>query len=105
MSGLIYLITGASRGIGRAYVTALLQRSNGNSTVVAAVRNPQDKNAQSLKDIKPADGNKLLVVKIDTVKEEDPKLAVEALKTEHGLERLDVGRLRFFRMWCVLKWY
>lgn len=93
MSGLFYLVTGASRGIGRAYVTALLQRgdaANANNTIIAAVRNPSDANAKSLFDIKPVNGNKLVVVKIDSAQDDDPKKAAEELKTKYGIDHLDV---------------
>lgn len=98
MSGLVYLITGASRGIGRAYVTALLQRSNSNSTIIAAVRNPEDSNSKSLKAVEAANGNKLIVTKIDTVVDDDPKKAVEELKTNHGIDRLDVSQDLYSRL-------
>lgn len=99
MSGLIYLVTGASRGIGRAYTSALLQRnspSHINTTVIAAVRNPDDSTSKSLFDIKPVNGNRLIVVKIDSAQDDDPKKAVEDLKTEYGIDHLDVSLVLFF---------
>lgn len=96
MSGLIYLVTGASRGIGRAYASALLQRnsaSHANTTVIAAVRNPNDSNSKSLFDIKPANGNKLVVIKIDSSQDDDPKKAVEELKATYGIDHLDVSAI------------
>lgn len=94
MPGLIYLITGASRGIGRAYLAALLKRENNNDTIIAAVRNLEDKNSKSLSELGVAKGNQLIVVKIDSAKDGDPHKAVEELKSKHGISRLDVCTAR-----------
>lgn len=97
MSNLIYLVTGASRGIGRAYISALLQRNNHKDTIIAAVRNPEDSNSKSLYYLPTSGGNKLIVVKIDSVADDDPAKAVKELKNKHGIERLDV-RLFLFHL-------
>lgn len=78
-------------------MTALLQRSNSNSTIIAAVRNPEDNSSKSLKEVEAAKGNRLIVVKIDTVVDDDPKKAVEDLKTSHGIDRLDVSQALYTR--------
>lgn len=96
MPNLIYLVTGASRGIGRAYTSALLERERSNDTIIAAVRNPEDSNAQSLRDLKIANGNKLVVVKIDSVEGDDPKKAMAELKNTHGIDYIDVCILLSF---------
>ncbi|KAI1080907.1 putative aflatoxin biosynthesis ketoreductase nor-1 [Whalleya microplaca] len=78
------LITGANQGIGRALVEAYLSRSN--QTIIGAVRNPE---STTLKSIKPAEGSKLLVVKIEATSETDPAGAIEQIKAA-GINALDV---------------
>ncbi|KAI0012470.1 putative aflatoxin biosynthesis ketoreductase nor-1 [Xylariaceae sp. FL0662B] len=78
------LITGANQGIGRALVEAYLSRPN--QTVIGAVRNPE---STTLKSIKPAEGSKLVVVKIEATSETDPARAIEQIKAA-GINALDV---------------
>lgn len=89
-ASLIYLITGASRGIGRAYAEALLKKT-GNITVIAAVRDVSGANAKSLEEAEIAPGNKLVTVKIDSIRDDDAAKAVEQLKNEYNIDRLDVS--------------
>lgn len=86
---LTYLVTGASRGLGRAYVEALLTRSSPAATVIAAARNINDEGMKSLASVKAAEGSRLITVKLDVVKEQDAIDALETLK-EHDVEHLDV---------------
>ncbi|KAI1470848.1 putative aflatoxin biosynthesis ketoreductase nor-1 [Daldinia caldariorum] len=79
------LITGANQGVGRALVEAYL--SCPNKTVIGAVRNPE---TTTLKSIKPAEGSRLLVVKIEATSETDPAKAVEEIKAA-GIDSLDVA--------------
>ncbi|CAG7936829.1 unnamed protein product [Penicillium salamii] len=88
MTSKIYLITGASRGIGRGLVEKFLARSN--TTVVAAVRDPATTSSQSLQSLPKGEASNLIVVKIDSKSQTDPAGAVETLKTEHGIDHLDV---------------
>ncbi|TDZ15780.1 Norsolorinic acid ketoreductase nor1 [Colletotrichum orbiculare MAFF 240422] len=82
-----YLITGANRGIGRGFVTFLLQRPS--TTVVAAVRDPSHTTSQSLSSLAAAKGSKLVIVKIDSAIDSDPAAAISALQTEHNIAALD----------------
>ncbi|KAH7067322.1 aflatoxin biosynthesis ketoreductase nor-1 [Paraphoma chrysanthemicola] len=87
MASLTYLITGANRGIGRGFTTALLQRPN--TTVVAAVRDVA-KSTPVLDALPKAAGSKLVIVKIDSSVDSDPKTAVSELQSKHGITSLDV---------------
>ncbi|KAI1662065.1 putative aflatoxin biosynthesis ketoreductase nor-1 [Daldinia decipiens] len=78
------LITGANQGIGRALVEAYLSRPN--QTIIGAVRNPE---STTLRNIKPAEGSKLLVVKIEATSETDHAVAVDQIKAA-GINALDV---------------
>ncbi|KAK3063137.1 hypothetical protein LTS18_002658, partial [Coniosporium uncinatum] len=82
-----YLITGANRGIGRGLATAYLLRPN--STVIAAVRDPEKSTSKDLANLPTAQGSKLITVKIDSTSESDPAEAVKSL-SEHSVSHLDV---------------
>ncbi|KAJ5823592.1 hypothetical protein N7447_005932 [Penicillium robsamsonii] len=88
MGDTIYLITGASRGIGRGIVEKLLARPN--TTVIAAVRDPAGASSQSLESLSKDDSSRLIIVKIDSKSSTDPAAAVETLQREHGLDHIDV---------------
>ncbi|KAL3418675.1 short-chain dehydrogenase [Phlyctema vagabunda] len=85
---LTYLITGASRGIGRGFVFALLQKPS--TTVIAAVRDPSKASSKSLADLPKAAGSKLIIVKIDSVENSDASNAVRQLQEDHDIKHLDV---------------
>ncbi|KAF9692066.1 hypothetical protein EKO04_010179 [Ascochyta lentis] len=86
-SGLTYLVTGANRGIGKGFTTALLSRPN--TTLIAAVRDVA-KSTPILEQIPRAQGSKLVVVKIDSSVEADPKNAVDELASKHAITSIDV---------------
>ncbi|KAG9192765.1 norsolorinic acid ketoreductase [Alternaria panax] len=86
-SSLTYLITGANRGIGKGFTSTLLQRPN--TTVIAGVRDVA-KSTSALEALTKASGSKLIIVKIDSSVETDPKNAVAELQSKHGITSLDV---------------
>ncbi|PWN87984.1 NAD(P)-binding protein [Acaromyces ingoldii] len=86
--GLIYLITGASRGIGRSLTALLLSRPN--NTVIAAVRKIDDDNAKALNALPRESGSKIILVKLDGVVESDAHAAVDTLIKAHHIEHIDV---------------
>jgi len=83
-----YLITGANRGIGGGLVKVYLSRPN--SVVVAAVRDTFSPSSEALFRLPRGDGSSLFVVKLDNLSETDAKEVVEELKTDHGIDRLDI---------------
>ena len=87
-SDLTYLITGASRGIGKGFVTELLQRPS--TTVIAAVRDPSKDTSKSLAHLPVAPGSKLIIVKLDSAVETDAFDAVTSLRQDHKITSLDV---------------
>lgn len=87
MSSLTYLVTGANRGLGKGFTTTLLLRPN--TTVIAAVRNVA-KSTAVLEKIPKAQGSKLIVVKLDSSVESDPKDAVKELHSKYAITSIDV---------------
>lgn len=83
-----YLITGASRGLGRGFVAAYLAQPD--SIVVAAVRDPTSSPSKSLEELPKGANSSLVVVKLDSDVETDPQQAVQQLKTEHKITSLDI---------------
>ncbi|KAK7948427.1 uncharacterized protein PG986_009313 [Apiospora aurea] len=88
IAGVIVLITGSNRGLGRALTTRFLLQPR--TTVVAAVRQTEHPTAQSLSELPRAPDSKLITVKIDSVSDSDAQNAVQLLQTEHGIKRLDI---------------
>ncbi|KAJ5697882.1 hypothetical protein N7488_011566 [Penicillium malachiteum] len=88
MTNTIYLITGASRGIGRGLVEKFLARPN--ITVIAAVRDPAGASSQSLHSLPEGEFSHLITVKIESTSPTDPEAAVETLINEHGIDHVDV---------------
>ncbi len=84
---LTYLITGASRGIGRGFVSALLQKPS--TTVIAAVRDPLKSTSKSLAELPKAAGSKLIIVKIDSAEKSDASNAVRQLQEDYDIKHLD----------------
>ncbi|KAK5044869.1 hypothetical protein LTR84_010407 [Exophiala bonariae] len=83
-----YLITGASRGLGRGFVAAYLAQPD--STVIAAVRDPTSSSSKSLGELPKGANSSLIVVKLDSDVETDPADAVKQLKAEHNITSLDI---------------
>jgi norsolorinic acid ketoreductase len=69
MTKTVCLISGANRGIGRGLVEALLSRPN--TTIIAAVRNPNVAASQSLNSIAPGASSHLIIVKVDSKNPDD----------------------------------
>ncbi|EME39084.1 dehydrogenase-like protein [Dothistroma septosporum NZE10] len=82
-----YLVTGASRGIGKGLVASFLARPD--STVIACVRNVASQ-SKALSDLPCAEGSSLIVVKLDCAVETDPASAVEELQSAHNIRHIDV---------------
>ncbi|KAL3458186.1 hypothetical protein BJX64DRAFT_228447 [Aspergillus heterothallicus] len=83
----IYLVTGASRGLGKGLVAAFLLRPH--STVIAGVRNPATQRA-SLDELPVADSSTLIIVQLDCASKTDALDAVRTLQADHGISHLDV---------------
>ncbi|GAW25205.1 putative aflatoxin biosynthesis ketoreductase nor-1 [Rosellinia necatrix] len=88
MTQTIVLITGATRGLGRAMVQRFLALPN--HTVIAFNRNPSDAASASLDELPKGDGSGLLVVRYDAAAERSAFDAVAELRARHGVARLDV---------------
>ena len=73
-----------SVGVGRAFSAAYLARPN--TTLIGAARNHQD---ETLATLQRRDGNKLIIIKIDSGSEINAKNAIELLKTKNGISKLD----------------
>lgn len=84
----VWLVTGGARGIGKGFVTTLLQRPG--TTVIAATRDPTSSNSKQLSSLNRASESRLIVVKIDCESDTDPKAAVTELQNEHGIDHIDV---------------
>lgn len=84
----IVLISGASRGVGRALAELYLARPN--HVVIAANRDPSSSQSQSLSSLPTGTNSKLIIVKLDAKSDTDGPAAVETLRKEHGIERLDI---------------
>lgn len=87
LSAKTYLVTGANRGIGRAFVERLLL--NTNTTVIAAARE-LSKASISLDELPRADGSRLVLVKMDFNIESDAIDAVNQIQHEHSITAIDV---------------
>lgn len=87
MSSLTYLVTGANRGLGKGFATALLARPN--TTVITAVRDVA-KSTPILEGLPKAQGSKLVIVKLDSSVESDPQNAVKELQSKHAITSIDI---------------
>jgi norsolorinic acid ketoreductase len=87
MLALTYLITGSNRGIGKAVLEQLIIGSK--TTVIAGVRDVE-KSSKDLQSVKMGEGSKLIIVKIDSLSEDDPSKAVTELKSKYNITKIDV---------------
>jgi norsolorinic acid ketoreductase len=87
MSELTYLITGSNRGIGKAILETLIITPH--TTVIAAVRDVE-KSTEDLNSVQIGEGSKLIIVKIDSLSENDPSYAVAELKSKYKIAKVDV---------------
>ncbi|CAK7231134.1 hypothetical protein SBRCBS47491_007829 [Sporothrix bragantina] len=85
MTEMMYLITGANKGIGRAMVEQLLQRPN--TTVVAGVRLPEDPTSASLRTFPAAENSRVIVLQLRDPVDFD---ALPARLAEQSVTHLDV---------------
>lgn len=70
---MLYLLTGASQGIGLGYCEELLKTSSDDTHVIAAVRNPS--NATELKQLADQYKGRLDIVQMDVTKPESVKVS------------------------------
>ncbi|KAK3904911.1 hypothetical protein C8A05DRAFT_42060 [Staphylotrichum tortipilum] len=82
-----YLITGASRGIGKALVASYLLRPN--TTVIACVRNPTTQSAPLLS-LPKSPTSTLITVQLDCESPTDSTTAATTLRSSHNLTHIDV---------------
>ncbi|MCJ1439477.1 hypothetical protein MMC27_008871 [Xylographa pallens] len=82
-----YLITGATRGIGHALLAHYLALPS--NLLIAGVRDPSSTAARSLASLPHGAGSSLVVVKIDSLADQDAAQAMHTLRTAHGVARLD----------------
>lgn len=87
MASSTYLITGANRGLGKGFTTALLSRPD--TTVIAAVRDIE-RSISILEKIPKARGSKLITIKLDSSVESDAENAVRVLLSRHNIASIDV---------------
>ncbi|KAL4953369.1 hypothetical protein BDW69DRAFT_165439 [Aspergillus filifer] len=88
MANTIYLITGASRGIGRGLVEVFLARPN--TTIIAAVRDPSSASSRSLESLPMGANSNMIIVKIDAKSPTDPATTIQTLASEYGINHLDI---------------
>ncbi|KAH6692198.1 aflatoxin biosynthesis ketoreductase nor-1 [Plectosphaerella plurivora] len=81
------LITGANRGLGRGFLQNYLARPN--HTVIGTLRDVSAPVAAELREIVPAVGSRLILVKIESSNFSDPAEAVRQLEAE-GIDTLDL---------------
>jgi norsolorinic acid ketoreductase len=74
-------------GIGNGLLKSYLSRPN--TTVIASLRDPATQ-LKAIQALPVASGTKLIAVKIDSTSATDAKVAVENLKKDHGITKLDV---------------
>ncbi|KXH51920.1 short-chain dehydrogenase [Colletotrichum nymphaeae SA-01] len=87
LSSHTYLVTGASRGIGKGFVTALLQRPS--TRVIASVRDLLADSSKALRCLDRGENSTLILIKIDSSIDEDPATAIELLQKEHNISTID----------------
>ena len=88
MSQKTYLITGANRGLGLGFSSALISRPN--TLIIAAVRNVNNASSAALDSLPKGPNSDLIVVKIDSSSVTDASEAVEELQSRHNIHKIDV---------------
>lgn len=76
------------KGIGLGLVTALLQRPN--TIVVAVVRGPNSQPSSGLAALSKAEGSAIIDLQIDSSVYDSAKIAIETLRSTHGITHIDV---------------
>ncbi|KAI0968595.1 hypothetical protein F4678DRAFT_442281 [Xylaria arbuscula] len=84
----VVLVTAAGRGIGRSLAEAFLSRPN--HIVVGSVRDESGATAQGLKAFRPAEGSRLIMVKIDGTDFADSTKAIKQAQ-DAGIEHIDIA--------------
>lgn len=75
-------------GIGKGLLSAYLTRPN--HTLIAAVRDPTSASSKALLGLPHGENSKVILVKINSASQTDALKAVETLKTEHKITKLDI---------------
>ncbi|KAI0105032.1 hypothetical protein GGR51DRAFT_560636 [Nemania sp. FL0031] len=84
----VVLITAAGRGIGRSLAEVFLSRPN--HVVIGSVRDESSATAQELKAFTPAEGSRLVLVKIDGTDFADPEKAIKEVRNS-GIDHIDIA--------------
>lgn len=82
------LITGANRGLGRGLFEYYLAKPN--HTVIAANRDPYSASSKALAILPTGKNSAAILVKVENTAAQDPRLAVQALQSTHGISHLDL---------------
>ena len=77
-----------SPGLGKGLVSAYLLKPD--NVVIAAVRNPNDATSLALQDLPRHASSTLIIVKIESTSETDPKTAIAELQSKYNIVSLDV---------------
>ncbi|KAL2074287.1 hypothetical protein VTL71DRAFT_8065 [Oculimacula yallundae] len=84
----VVLITGCNRGIGKGLLTTYLSRPN--HIVVGAVRNVDSLSSANLVLLPKGQDSRLILLKLDSESISDASDLVEALKSTHQINHLDI---------------
>ena len=87
IASIIFLITGASRGISKGILELYLQKPN--HTVIAVNRDPSHPTSDALADLPKAEGTTLEIIKLYALSQTDPAAAVKALAAK-GITHIDI---------------
>ena len=87
MSGRVYVITDANRGIGNGLLSTYIARPN--TTVIAAVRDIA-KSTKDLSSVVVGKDSKLIIVKIDSTIDTDPTTTFKELHRKHHITKVDI---------------
>ncbi|KAE8447505.1 hypothetical protein EG329_010635 [Mollisiaceae sp. DMI_Dod_QoI] len=82
------LITGTNRGIGKGLLSTYLARPN--HILIAGVRDPSSASSKALSALPHGENSKVIVVKIDSLSQTDALTAVQTLKSEYKITKLDI---------------